>query len=600
MMSVYGELKRRNVFRVGAAYVVAAWLLIQVAETIFPLFGFDDTPARVVVILLAIGLVPVLVFAWVFELTPEGLKREKDIDRSRSTTPHTGKKLDRAIMVVLAIAVGYFAVDKFVLSGARMESAREQGRSEALVKSYGDKSIAVLAFDDMSPEGDQGYLSDGIAEELLNLLAKIPELRVISRSSAFSFKGQNLKVSEIAERLNVAHILEGSVRKSGNRVRITAQLIDARTDTHLWSETYDRTLDNIFVIQDDIAATVVEQLRVTLLGEALHVTEIDPEAYALFLQARHLRHQMSAEDLERSTALFQQVLASAPGYAPAWDGMASNYINQADRGLRALDEGYALAREATETALSIDPEYASAHSALGWIAMTYDGDLVAAARHLEQALQLNPTDLDVLNTAAILLQSLGRIESAIVLAEYQAVRDPVNPKSHAVLGMVYLNDGRLDEALASAHTLLRLSPDYIAGQYFLGRVLLLKGETEAALTAMQQEAFEAYRMLGLVMAYHAAGNPNDSDAVLDEFIEKHEQGWAYNIAYVLAYRNEADQAFEWLDKAVEYGDPGLSDIVVEPAFSNIYSDSRWLPFLESIGKSPEQLDAIEFEVALPQ
>jgi len=256
-LSFVNELKRRNVLRVGAAYVVAAWLVIQVVETLFPVYGLSDASVRIVITILAIGLVPTLIFAWAFELTPEGLKKESKVDRSQSITPDTGKKLDRMIMVVLALALGYFAFDNFVLDPQReadlieenlaaVEHARQEGRTEALVESYSDRSIAVLAFDDMSPEGDQEYLSDGIAEELLNLLAKIPELRVISRSSAFSYKGKGTKLNQIAEELNVAHILEGSVRKAGNRIRITTQLIEARSDTHLWSETYDRTLDDVF------------------------------------------------------------------------------------------------------------------------------------------------------------------------------------------------------------------------------------------------------------------------------------------------------------------------------------------------------------------
>jgi len=215
-----------------------------VVETIFPAFGFGDVVVCVVTIVFAIGLVPTLVFAWAFELTPEGLKKESEIDRSQSITLQTGKKLDRMIMVVLA-----------------------------------------LAFDDMSLEGDQEYLSDGITERLLNLLAKIPELRMISRSSAFSYKGKDVKLIQIAEELNVAHILEGSVQKAGNRVRITTQLIEARSDTHLWSETYDRTLEDVFAIQDEIASAAVEQLRIRLLGKFPSVRETDPEAYALYLQA---------------------------------------------------------------------------------------------------------------------------------------------------------------------------------------------------------------------------------------------------------------------------------------------------------------------------
>jgi TolB-like protein len=299
-MSFIAELRRRNVLRVGAAYVAGAWLLIQVAQTLFPVFGLGDTAVRGVIVVLAIGLVPLLIFAWAFELTPEGLKRESEVDRSESITPQTGKKLDRVIMVVLALALGYFAFDKFVLAPQReeavAEAARKEGRTESLVKSYGDKSIAVLPFVNMSADKDQEYFSDGISEELLNLLAKIPELRVISRSSAFSYKGKDVKLAQVARELNVAHILEGSVRKAGNKIRITAQLIEARSDTHLWSETWDRNLDDIFAIQDEISAAVVARLRVTLLDQPPRPRELDPEAYALYLQARHLGRQSTAED----------------------------------------------------------------------------------------------------------------------------------------------------------------------------------------------------------------------------------------------------------------------------------------------------------------
>jgi len=265
-MNFLAELRRRNVLRVGAAYIVTGWLIIQVVETVLPAYGYGDAAIRLVVTLLAIGLIPSLIFAWAFELTPDGIKKEKDIDRTHSITPTTGKKLDRIIMVILALALGYFAVDKFVFSQSRetaiAETARQEGRSEALVESFGDHSIAVLPFVDMSPQGDQEYFSDGIAEELLNLLAKIPELRVISRSSAFSYKGKDINLADVARELNVAHILEGSVRKAGNQVRITAQLIDARSDTHLWSETYDRPLDNIFAVQDWIRC--LNHVRLTL------------------------------------------------------------------------------------------------------------------------------------------------------------------------------------------------------------------------------------------------------------------------------------------------------------------------------------------------
>lgn len=613
-MSLFNELKRRNVLRVGVAYVVVAWLLIQVTETIFPLFGFDDAPARIVVIVLAIGFFPALIFAWAFEITPEGLKKESEVDRTQSLTPNTGKKLDSMIMIVLAVALGYFAFDKFVLNPQReaeqlatleeqktteVEQARQEGRTEALVGSYGDKSIAVLPFVNMSSNVDQEYFSDGISEELLNLLAKIPELRVISRSSAFSYKGKDMNLAHVAEELNVAHILEGSVRKAGNQVRITAQLIEARSDTHLWSETYDRTLNNIFAIQDEIASTVVEQLKVILLGKVPLVQQTDPEAYALYLQGRHLRGQNTAVSLEQAQELLQQALAIDPDYAPAWVAVGSVYTRQTNRGQRTIEEGFTLVREALNKALAIDPGYAPAYASLGWFAMTIDNDLFAAAHYLERALQLEPTNPSIIRKAAHLTASLGRLDEAITLVEFVTARDPVSASAHSNLGLYYIFARRWDEAIDSYNTSLTLTPGFSGAQSAIGVALLFKGDLQGALEAMQMDD-SVFGMIGLPLVYHALGQANESDAALEELIEKHEQGWAFNIAYVFAYRGQADRAFEWLDKAVENKDGGLSEIIGEPLFDNIHDDPRWLPFLESIGKSPEQLDVIEFEVTLPE
>ena len=464
---------------------------------------------------------------------------------------------------------------------------------------FDQNSIAVLPFVNMSDDAANEYFSDGISEELLNLLAKIPELRVTSRSSAVSFKGRNLAIPEIAERLNVAHILEGSVRKAGNEVRITAQLIDTRSDTHLWSETWDRTLDDIFEIQDEIAAAVVEQLKVTLLSTAPAVEKTDPEAYALFLQARQLGRQYTPEGWEQSGILYQQALDIDPDYAAAWAGLAGNYIDQPGV-LWSIDEGFEMAREAANRALAIDPENAAAYAHLGEIANSHDGDLAAAARYLERALALEPTNPDIIGRAALLALTLGRLDDAVALNEYVVASDPVTPAGHAFLAVSYLFAGRPDEAIGSYRTALSLSPGFSWAQYMIGMALLMRGESEAALAAMEQESGEPWRLLGLSMVYHALGRAAESDAALAELIDKYEETMAYNVAYVLSFRGEADGAFEWLDKAVEYKDTGLQHIAVEDLFANLHEDSRWLPFLESVGRSPEQLAAIEFEVTLPE
>lgn len=606
-MSLVAEFSRRNVFRVGAAYLVAAWLLIQVAETLFPLFGFGDRPARIVVVVLAIGFVPALVLAWAFRLTPQGLRKESETDVP--LPPQAGKRLDRMIMAVLALALCVFAFDRFVLDPRResarqtqlasqVEEARQRARAEALLESYGDKSIAVLAFVNMSDDAGNEFFSDGISEELLNLLAKIPELRVISRSSAFSYKGKDVKLGQIAAELNVSHVLEGSVRKVGDRVRITAQLIDARTDTHLWSETFDRRLGDVFAIQEEIASAVSERLQLSLLGELPSPRTTDPDAYALYLQARFLGLQGSAEGYAQAIALLERVLAIDPNYPNAWDALAGNYLNQAGKDLRPRGDGFRLAREAAERALAIDPKFAPAYARLGWVALLQENDLALAARHYQRALELAPTNVRTIGDAASLLKSLGRMDECVALDEYVVAHDPVNAVGHFNLGGSYLYAGRYEDAIAAFRTSLQLSPNRIGGYYQLGIAQLLAGDASQALESMQREPLDVLQLLGRVMAYHALGVGEVADRLQAELIEKHRQEAAYNIAYVMAYRGAADAAFDLLHEAVAYGDPGLADIVAEPLFDSLRSDPRWLPFLESIGKAPDQLAAIAFKVPL--
>jgi TolB-like protein/Flp pilus assembly protein TadD len=577
--SLVQRLTQRKIVQWAIAYVAGAWLLVEVLSFIAENFGWPVGFVRGAAVFLGIGFFVTLVLAW--------YHGEKGQQRA------TGFEL--LIIAGLLLAAG--AAVAYVSRGSAPEES-ETGAPPTLT--IDPRAIAVLPFADLSPEGDQEYFSEGISEELLSLLVKIPGLLVSARTSSFSFKGQNLEIPEIAERLHVAHVLEGSVRKSGNQVRITAQLIRADDGFHVWADTWDRSLDDIFAIQDEIAADVVAQLKVTLLGGAPTVEQTDPEAYALFLQARQLGRKFTAEGFEQSIALYERALEIDSDYAAAWAGLSNNYSNQTNVGLRPIDEGYRLAREAANRALAIDPEYAPAHALLGRIAMSHEGDLAAAARHYERALRLAPTDADVLRSAASLAKNLGRLDDAFALQEYAVARDPLNPNANAGLGFTYLDSGRLDEAIASFRTALSLSPGSIAVQSGIGLALLRKDKPEAALAAMQQESYEPLRLIGLAVAYHALGQAAESDAALAELIEKYEQEAAVNIAYVLAFRGEADRAFEWLDMAMEYEDPGLALITVETLFTSIHNDLRWLPFLESIGKSPEQLAAIEFNVTLPQ
>jgi tetratricopeptide (TPR) repeat protein len=382
-------------------------------------------------------------------------------------------------------------------------------------------------------------------------------------------------------------------------VRITAQLINAATDTHLWSETYDRKLDDIFAIQDEIAADVVKQLKITLLGAAPKARTTDPEAYALYLQAVQLGRQSTAEAFQQSDALLQKALAIDPRYAPAWAALAENFYHEASQGLLSNKEGYAQAREAATKALAIDPGYAPAYAGLGRVALFGDNDVAGAAQHFKRALALDPSDPDVLRNSASLLQSLGRLDEALALEEAVVRRDPVNVSARFNLGYYQRMVGRNDAAITSFRTVLSLSPGNGGAHAQLGTALLQKGDEQGALAQIEQETSDNWKMIGLPMAYHALGRKADSDAALSALIAKWEKDSPYNIAYVYAYRGEADKAFEWLDKAIEYGDGGLSEIVTENLFDKIHADPRWLAFLRKVGKAPEQLAKIEFKVTLP-
>jgi adenylate cyclase len=485
-MTLVSELKRRNVHRATAAYVALSWLLIQIAETVLPAFGFGGGAVRAVIIALMIGFVPAMVMAWAFELTPEGVKREQDLDHSSALAQRTNRLLDRLIMLLLALALAYFALDKFVFDPAR-DTAREQAvarqaRSEALVESYGESSIVVLPFVNMSDDPANEYFADGISEELLNLLANVPELRVISRSSAFAFKGKDLKIGEIAEQLNVAHVLEGSVRKSGDRVRITAQLVDARSDTHLWSATYDRQFDDIFAIQDEIATEVVKHLKITLLGEAPRAPEMDPEAYALYLRAGQLLMEFKPENIPVAEALLRQALERDPQNVRVVLGLVFAQFQRygASPDPQSQEQEKLRLRELVAQAEALDPDsdlLPAWHAHLAEL----DGDLAATARHAERALERSPTDLATLAIASRVAQALGRYDEAIGLIEYQVRLDPMCIVCRYDLSKLYREVGRLDEAEAAVRALQVLAPDWNM-KFSHARTLLFKGEAQARST----------------------------------------------------------------------------------------------------------------------
>ena len=433
-MSFFKELKRRNVFRVGIAYTVATWLLIQVTDTVFPRIGLPDSAVTLVIALLVIGFIPALIFAWAFEMTPEGIKREKDVDRTQSITPTTGRKLDRMIIGILAIAVAYLLLDKLVLQSpppAPTEIA-QSALSEPESGEASSQSIAVLPFVNMSADVENEYFSDGISEELLNVLVKVSTLHVASRTSAFAYKGKDLPISQIASELKVDNVLEGSVRKAGNRVRITAQLIDAKTDRHIWSETYERELVDIFDIQEEISNNIVDALKVALnvdetaaLARAQHPTQ-NAEAYELYLQGRYAWRQRREENIRKSIELFEQAIALDPTFARAHEALASAWAILPVWSTVDNEQSMQQAKPAAVRALQLDATLPEARAVLAEAAFD-EHEWATALAEYEQAIKDNPRNPTLHQWLGEALTHMGFLSNGLEELQIAFELDPASP-----------------------------------------------------------------------------------------------------------------------------------------------------------------------------
>ncbi len=411
MSSLFQEFKRRNVFRVAVAYAIISWLVVQVADTAVPALRLPEWVPSLIFLLIALGFLPTLIFAWAFELTPEGIKREKDVDRTQSITGDTGKKLNQVTLLALALVVILVITDRFI---APREAS--QTTAAAVQAPDGEVSIAVLPFADMSPDRDQDYFSDGITEEILNDLAKLKLMKVAGRTSSFAFKGRNEDLRDIGEALGVQHVLEGSVRKDGNKLRITAQLIKVSDGFHLWSETYDRELDDVFAVQDEISAAIVRELRGSLLGQEAampRVQQIDIASYQDFLAARQLIQRRTNTDLTRARDMLERIVAAEPDYPPALTSLAEVVLllrgdAQLSYGDLDADEAKAIAAPLLARALQIDPNFADAFAVQG---LTYyaDGRWAEAEESLARAVELNPSLSNAWNWRSINAQAANRV-----------------------------------------------------------------------------------------------------------------------------------------------------------------------------------------------
>jgi serine/threonine-protein kinase len=455
-------------------------------------------------------------------------------------------------------------------------------------------SIAVLPFSDLSPARDQEYFADGLSEELINVLANIRGLRVVSRTSAFSFKGKDVDLATVAQKLNVAMILEGSVRKAGKQLRVTAQLIRVATDSHLWSQTYDRPLEDVFAVQEDIAQSVVKGVRATLGGRSLDSTAVaaaeaevvaagcrwkNADAYQLYLQGRFYAERGSQTDMVKAIDFFRQGLRLEPRSAMGWAALSGAHSQQAGLGYAPLDEGYRLAREEATRSLKLEPDCPDGHLALGGVQLEYDWDWKGAESSLRRALELAPGDGGVLWNACNMAMIQGRPDEMVALGRRGLALDPVSASAHRLFGILLLDCGFLDEAEAELKEALDLSPGLGMAYLNLALTHQAQGRGEEAMREIEKESFEDSRLWGTAIVYHANGRAAESDAALRMLIEKYAQGDASQIATVYAYRGELDRSFEWLERAYKQRDAGLAEVKVNPFLRNLHADARWKPFL---------------------
>jgi TolB-like protein len=499
---------------------------------------------------------------------------------SHGSAVHPKAATRRRPWVVAAVVVAVLLVSGYFLDKA-WRSKHETTASTAVVS---DKSIAVLPFTDMSEKKDHEYFADGMAEEILDLLAKIPGLTVIGRTSSFQFKGKNEDLRTIGAKLNAAYVLEGSVRNSRDQVRITAQLIDTRTGTHEWSETYERPIGDVLKLQDAIAAAVVRELQLTVTAEYLksRVTSKNAEAYDLYLRGRHAVDSFEKEGLDQAVTLFQQALDRDPSFADAAAMLADTYVDQVFAGNLAPGAGVEQARRAASNALKLDPTNVLAHVAMAEIHAMYDWDWVGAQGDLQRAAALAPGNVDVLSAEAALSEALGHWDDALRHIKAALAKDPINPSSLAELSIIQWSRGHFPEAEAAERRVLDIRPTFGYGHFNLGLLLLERDARDTALLEMQQESIDEAKQEGLAMVYHALGRKTESDAALAAMIQDQADGHALDIAEVYAFRGESDDAMRYLERAYAQKAPYLFSIKGDYSLRSLGKDPRYKAFLKKM------------------
>lgn len=593
----FAELKRRNVYKVAVAYVVVAWLLMQAASIFFPAFDAPPWVMKIFIIVIIFGFPVALIFSWAFEITPEGIKLESEIAPSKSVARRTGRKLV-AVTIALAVVAAGLWVYQLVhpktgtsRQDVRSDSAKDEGRLGEPSLSAPGKSIAVLPFVDLSQAKDQEYFCDGISEEILDALAKVEGLRVVARTSSFSFKGKNADVSEIAQKLNVQNVLEGSLRREGNRIRITAQLVNAHDGFHIWSETFERELQGVFAVQDEITRSIVDALKIRLAVAPPARPRQNTEAYDLYLQGLYFSNKSDEESLRKSLSLFQQALEKDPNFARAWTGIAKAWLWLADAYVRPL-EAYPKVKEAALKALALDEHDAEAHSYLGETKRILDRDLPGEEQELKRALEIDPNSAPAHLFMALLKSAQGELEVGVKEIQKAEKLDPLAPVMGSFAVGIYLAANHIEDAINAGERMLQIDPNYVYVNPALATAYREKGDFEKAV-ALYEKAQETthFPSVGLAITYAKMGRRDDARRILDQLIQKSREQYfaADSIAAVYAALDQKDEAFRWMARAVEEHSAAAASLAFYPEFRGLRSDPRFTDLVRRLGIDPSKV-----------
>lgn len=589
--SFFDELKRRNVVRVVGLYLVGAWLLIQVASTMLPAFDAPSWLLRGLIVTLAICFVPALILSWIFELTPQGLKRDEDVRPGEPIAPQTARRMDRLIIVVLVLALGYFCFDKFVFTPRReavlvaTASPPNEQRKEA-----NPKSIAVLPLANEGGQKDEQYFSDGLSEDLITALSQFAGLKVINRNSSFQFRDSKDDSKTIGAKLGVAHLLQGTVRREADAVRISAELVNAADGSTLWSEHYDRPYKDLFKLQDDITAAVANALKAKLLNVNDPAAQNDRPpsgglaAYNAYLQGRFFSQHNTDEDYRKAIDFYQTAVSLDPRYACAYAALAYAQIFLGDsfRGPQA-QQVFATARRSINTALMLNPDLATGHGARALLLLVADLDFVGAKAEFERAVQLAPSDLDLRASLGQMRAAFGHPEGAIELIKQSLATDPRNAGWYGLLAGDLMAVGRLDEAEQTARDQIALEPAENGPKARLSTIEVLRGNAAAALEKAEQVAPGQSRDFVLANARQIGNDRAAAEAALKALIKQYADTDAYLIARAYALRKDPDKTFEWLDRAWANRDNNISILYYDAILLRYKQDPRFVAFCRKVG-----------------